>query len=300
MQLKWGYMLRKLPTIHSDRNGFEELVRLAEGANALFNEPVEIDFSRCSFFAAHMAAPLAVVLAHFAAGFNRVTITKVPPAVEGILQKNGFLHSYGYRPLDDKHGTVLPFRRLRLSDEGLFGDYLDQHLRGKGIPQMSPALAKAFKQSIFEVFQNAATHSRSQRGVYVCGQFFPHKKRLDLTIADAGVGIETPVREYLRQPTLSSVEAIRWALQKGHTTRTGPYPGGLGLKLLKDFIVQNRGRIQIVSRRGFYELRGGDDAHDHFQDLRGDFCGTAVNLEVNTADNSAYCLQSEAAAVGIF
>jgi hypothetical protein len=132
--------------------------------------------------------------------------------------------------------------------------------------------------------------------VFVCGQFYPQLQRLDLTVADAGVGIRSNVRRHLGQ-NISSVEAIRWALQAGNTTKTGSQPGGVGLKFLTDFIELNAGKIQIVSRFGLYECNKGADG---FLKLTGDFPGTVVNLEINTADTKAYKLRSEILPKDIF
>ncbi len=89
---------------------------------------------------------------------------------------------------------------------------------------------------------------------------------------------------------MNSDQAILWALQEGNTTRKGSVPGGLGLKLLREFVALNQGRIQIVSDRGYWECGSrGETAKrlDH------SFPGTVVNLEINTADNKSYGLISE-------
>lgn len=111
---------------------------------------------------------------------------------------------------------------------------------------MSQALNKRFLQSLLEIFQNAAIHSQSGPGVFICGQFYPQKQRLDFTIADAGIGIRENVRQYTGRPKMNSCDAIRWALEEGNTTKTGKQPGGLGLKLLKDFICLNKGGASEV------------------------------------------------------
>ena len=289
-------MIHYLPTIHSQREGFECLASLAADAEKLHADRLEVDFSKCGFFDANMAASLGAVLARIADNLNAVEIVKVPSGIEHILRKNRFLLSYGYNASDDTNQTTLPYRRIQLSDAGRFEDYLNRHLKEKGIPRMTEGLGKRFKQSIFEVFQNAVIHSHSRLGVFVCGQFFPQVQRLDLTIADTGVGIRTNVRNYLGIK-ISSKEAIRWALQEGHTTKTGLQPGGMGLQFLKEFIVLNKGKIHIASRQGFYEYRDGQES---FQKLAADLPGTAVNLEINTEDTSKYRLRSETSPNNIF
>lgn len=287
----------QLLQVRTDRLGYEQIANLAASTKDLNFGRLEIDFSQCSFFEANMAAVLGAVLARVTDNLNKVEIANLPRSIETILRKNRFLVQYGFSPLDDSNQTTLPFRRLKMSDGSLFADYLDQYLRGRGIPPMSPGLTRAFKQSIFEIFHNSVYHSHSRLGVFACGQFFPNKKRLDLTIADAGVGIRTNVRDHLKNNKISSVGAIRWALDEGNTTRTGKLPGGIGLKLLKEFTKNNGGRIQIASRYGFYEYDGGNEK---FGKLAADLPGTSVNLEVNTADTSEYSLLSEVSADDIF
>ena len=291
-------MIHYLPTIKSEKNGFDHLAELAAETDEVYNSVVELDFSRCGFFDANMAAPLAAVLTLLSVErFNRVELVNIRDAIKNILCKNGFLVSYGYDPVVDANQTALPFIRLQLKDENSFAVYLDKHLNGKGIPRMTKAMGKMFRQSVFEVFQNVVIHSGSELGVFICGQFYPHLQRLDLTIADAGIGIRTNVRRYLQNNRLSSVAALKWALQEGNTTKTGTQPGGVGLKFLKDFIELNKGKIQIASRYGYYEYNNGAES---FSKLTADLAGTAVNLEINTGDTNTYKLNSEISSKDIF
>jgi hypothetical protein len=281
-------MIFRLGTIYSNQEGFEGLASLDDATKGLSGSRLELDMVRCSFFDANMAATLGAVLARIADQYNVIEIVNVPVGIESILRTNGFLAFYGYEKMDINR-TAIPFRRIQLTDEGRFEDYLGEHLQGKGIPKMTEGLGRVFRQSIFEVFQNAVLHSGSKLGVFVCGQFFPHLQRLDLTLADAGIGIRNSVRRVFN-PRISSVDAIRWALVEGHTSKTGTHPGGVGLKFLQDFIALNRGKLQIASRRGFYECLAGDEK---YATMPADFRGTAVNVEINTADTKAYHLPSE-------
>lgn len=199
--------------------------------------------------------------------------------------------------LMDTNQTTLPFKIFKLHAGEQFYDYLDSYMNGRGIPTMSDALTKRFLQSLFEIFLNAAIHSQSQYGIFACGQFFPQKHRLDFTIADAGIGIRENVRRYTGKKKISSCAAINWALIEGNTTKTGNQPGGLGLKLLKDFIRMNKGKLQIVSRFGYYEFSVN---RDYVEKMNHDFPGTCVNIEINTEDASSYCLKSELNSDDIF
>ena len=290
-------MIYRLPTVRSTFNGFERLGRLASRTRDLVFDELILDMSEVNFFDANMAAPLGAVLARVADAFNSVEIVGVPNRVEEILRKNRFLTRYRYEPLHDVYRTAMPFRRLRLSDQGVFDDYVDRRLEGKGMPEMSAKASKMFKAKVFEIYQNAVTHSESDIGIFVCGQFFPRQNRLDFTIADAGIGIRETVRRYFENDRIGSVRSMQWALAPHHTTKRGRLPGGLGLQLLKEFTRLNGGKIQIASRFGFYEYSHGDE---NFRKMSADFPGTAVTIEVNTADESTYVLSDEIASDEIF
>lgn len=252
-----------------------------------------IDFSSCRFFDANMAASLKAILTIAVAKSKKVSIARLPSKIERILRKNHFLSEYGFSVIEDNNQTTLPYCCFQSSDSRSFDVYLNTHLSGKGIPKMSQKLNNKFRQSIFEIFENCATHSNSNQGIFVCGQYFPQKYRLDLTISDAGVGIRTNVRRVLDKK-ISSIDAISWAMIEGNTTKTGNRPGGFGLALLQNFIEHNKGKIQIVSRKGYYEFSNGIRK---FETLDADFLGTTINLEINTKDDNSYCLSSEVSSV---
>ncbi|NOS87789.1 MAG: ATP-binding protein [Methylococcaceae bacterium] len=282
-------MKHYLPTIYSNQEGFTQLARLKSIIIHSTDNEIVLNFSRCGFFDANMAASLKAVLAIAASKSKKVSINELRPGIERVLRKNHFLTEYGFNPLPDTYQTTLPYRCFQTSDSRDFNQYLKIHLSGKNIPKMSQKLNKKFRESIFEIFENCATHSHSTQGIFVCGQYYPQKCRLDLTVSDTGVGIRTNVRRILDNKT-SSVDAICWALIEGNTTRTGNQPGGFGLALLQNFIEHNKGKIQIVSRHGYYEFSNG---HNKFEKLEADFPGTTINLEINTNDDNNYCLSSE-------
>jgi signal transduction histidine kinase len=285
-----------LSDVRSDETGFWALASLWKAGGTLKYEKLELDLTRCNWFDANMSAILGAVLARIADRLNTVEIVNVRSAVESILCRNGFLTNHGYPPVDDRQGTTLPYRRLRLTDSGRFEDYLRDNLVGKGIPEMAAGFGRVFKQSLFEAFENAVQHSRSRLGVFVCGQFYPTRHRLDISLADAGIGIPAKVERFLGRSLLPE-QALSWALQKGHTTKRGRLPGGVGLKFLKDFVAKNGGRLAIASGGAYYLY---SDTNDSVQPLDHPLPGTAVNLEIDTADTKRYVLDTEVSPQNIF
>ncbi len=290
-------MIVSVDTIKSDSSGFSSIADISFKTKDAWIDSIELDFSSCSFFEANMAAPLYTVISRLRNDLNIVSVTNMRPEVSKILQKNKFLSVFNQSDITDSNQTTLPFKIFKLSAGDQFNDYLDNYMKGKGIPSMSQALTKRFKQSLFEIFLNATIHSQSESGIFVCGQFYPKKHRIDFTIADAGVGILENVQKYLRKPGLDSCEAIEWAMIEGNTTKTGNHPGGLGLKLIKDFIQINGGKIQVVSRFGYYEFSANDES---VRKMNNDFPGTCINIEINTEDKNNYYLKSELRSEDIF
>uniref|UniRef100_UPI00262B624E ATP-binding protein n=1 Tax=uncultured Desulfovibrio sp. TaxID=167968 RepID=UPI00262B624E len=285
-----------LDTIASDPAGFKAMADIAAATEGRRGESITLDFSCCRFFEANMSAPLHAVISRLRAANNDVSIENVPEDISKILRKNRFLTHFHRAALPDEYQTTLPFGIFKETEEGLFLRYITSYMQGKGIPVMSPALTKRFRQSLLELFLNAGLHAESESGIFVCGQYFPKKQRLDFTIADAGIGIPENVRRYTRT-YMSACGAIQWAMQEGNTTKTGNQPGGLGLKLIKDFIHINRGIMQIVSQSGYYMYSAKGEL---FRDMKLDFPGTCINIEINAADTSSYCLQSELTSEDIF
>lgn len=290
-------MRLSIGTVRSDYAGFNNIAKIADQSRDLIFDSVELDFSSCSFFEANLAAPLYAIISRIREELNDVSLTNLKPTLETILRKNHFLTKFQSPSLIDTNHTTVPFKIFKLQAGEQFFEYLESYMHGKGIPNMSEGLTKRFRQSLFEIFQNAAIHSKSSSGVFTCGQFFPQMHRLDFTIADAGVGIRDNVRKYTGNSKMSSCAAIKWALTEGNTTKTGDQPGGLGLKLLKDFIRMNKGKLQIVSRYGYYQFSA---AGENSLKLDHDFPGTCINIEINTQDTSSYCLKSELSSDDIF
>lgn len=284
-------MKYELPTIRSTMEGFANLAGLSDATKHVFNSEITIHFSKCGFFDGNMASALHAVLESIADRGNMIDLVDFSPSVDTLLCKNQFLCQFGRKPLLDLNGTTLPHTKFQFSHSAEFYSYLNNNLNGKGIPVMTERLWKKFRQSIFEIFQNCAMHSKSKAGVMVCGQFYPKEQHLNLTLSDSGVGIRTNVREYLNQD-ISSADALKWAMIEGNTTKTGPQPGGFGLKLLQEFIELNNGKVQIASRDGFYEFSNGVK---RYRTMRADFPGTTINFQINTNDTKSYGLRSEVA-----
>jgi len=286
-----------LPEIRHNYNGFSALVRVAAETQACLFEDIDIDMGAVPWFDADMCAAFGAILYRLGDALNTVKLANIRPGVESILSKNGFLSHYGGEKIPDRWGTTIPYKRFDVKDDRYFADYIEHELMNRSeIPVMSPGLQKKFRESIFEIFSNAVLHSRTKKGIFSCGQFFPKRNSLDFSVADLGIGIRRNIKDNAGLD-LSSIEAINWATQGRNTTKRGSVPGGLGLKLLGEFIDLNGGCIQIVSDTGYWRRENGESFTAL---LTHPFPGTVVSLEINTADTHSYSLASELRPEDIF
>ncbi len=250
----------------------------------LFFENIVIDMAATTRFDGDMSAVLGALLYKLGVELNTVELVNIRPKIEEILSRNGFLTHYGQEKLPDAWETTIPYKRFDVQNGRYFAMYVeDEFIKRTELPQMSEALLKKFSESIFEIFNNAVTHSKSELGIFSCGQFYPRRDRINFTIVDLGVGIPRNVSKIENEP-LTHEEAIEWATMKYNTTKFG-VPGGLGLKLLVDFIDINEGALKIVSDSGFWQRLNGKTIK---KNLGFSFPGTVVNIEIDTKDTNAY------------
>jgi len=239
-----------------------------------------------NWFAANMCSPLGAILnlAKDSKRIESVSFGGNNKKVLEVLKKNNFLSHIGCRvkPLPDIYDSMIIYRQFFRREGLFFKIYIENDLMRR-IPPMSDALNKTFKNSIFEIFENAVTHSETKT-MFVCGQGFYHKQILDFSITDIGMGFHKNITS-LMDLSLTPVEAIEWAMQGNNTTRKGKIPGGLGLKAIKEFIILNKGKMQIASDYGYWELSDGNVKTRTFLNP---FPGSVINIEINMADECSY------------
>lgn len=276
----------------NDHVGFDSIADLSEATKRLSFDTLILDFSQVRWFEANMAAPLSSVISLVRSRVNDVQIKEIPDPVKRALSRNGFLADYGYRPIQDRYGTTFQWNQFRISDSARFHKFIANQVDPRALPSITNGSRVVFLNKVCEIFQNAIEHSESNCGIFVCGQYFPTKSRLNFSISDAGIGIRDSVRRFYGKDMISSVNALSWALKRSHTTKrkTGHLPGGLGMDLLHRFAELNGGSILIASRRAYYSFRNG--IRHPIRKIRNDLPGTSVTIEVNTDDKQFYSEES--------
>ncbi len=118
------------------------------------------------------------------------------------------------------------------------------------LKDLAPEQKATLHSRIFEIPNNALTHSKSEFGI-ICHGYYKNKKTFTFSIYDLGIGIPQSVRNY-KKVNMNSIDAVKWALEKGNTTKIGDYPRGIGFTLLEEFRQNFRGKITIITEDVLY------------------------------------------------
>ena len=281
--------------IKNDYNGFQFFLTLYDCCKNIKQENIILDFIRTSWFDANLTAVLGSILAEVIFNLNSIKLENISDNIRTILKRNHFLSHYGEDVLIDNYSSTIKYKKFKPTDYKLFNNYLAEELISQKVfDTISTRLSKRIKESIFEIYYNAVLHSDCQN-IFTCGQYYYVNKKLDFTIVDIGRTIKENVNHYLYD-NLSGIEAIKWAVKGGNTTKFKNIPGGLGLKLIREFVRINKGKLQIISADGFW-MQTADKTTGQSFNL--EFPGTIVNLEFNISDDFYY-IKNEIEQVELF
>ena len=210
--------------IRHDISGFVVCTKLHESAKDSFFEDIEIDMRNTNWFDADMCGILGALLYLMSENLNTVRLTNLIPGVRTILSKNGFLSHYGEDRINDRWHTTIAYQRFDVQDDRYFANYVEREfIQRAEIPSMSPGLLKKFRESVFEIFSNAVLHSCSDLGIFNCGQFFPNRRRLNLTVADLGVGVKANVVNHLNRDRTGAGYCVGNTRTQYHKTKGCPW-----------------------------------------------------------------------------
>ncbi|MCJ2080667.1 ATP-binding protein [Methylobacterium sp. J-090] len=260
--------------VKANTAGFNAMACLHRDLSGFHDANIIVEFSKVAWFDGHLTAALDLVFRQAACRRNVVRLSGLRPRLRDTFCKNHLISKRKF----DRHNTVMPIRAFEVDQALAFSGYAKRHLDRPEMPNMTAALRRCFFESIDEIFANAALHARASLPVIVGGQYFPRRQVLAFAIVDGGEGMQRAVCAKLHR-ALSPAEAIAWAMEPYNTTRQGDVPGGLGSKVLREFIEENGGRITVVSAGGLWQQHGALVSRRH---LAAPYPGTAVLLEMKT------------------
>lgn len=215
---------------------------------------LEIDFLNCQRLGHNAVAFLGgMVRAKIKNGVNVVfKWDTLNQKVRRTLAQNKFIYIFNTNikktPRISKN--CIPYREDAEKDCDAYVSYLKNHWLGPGWVHVSDLLRDTIVGKIYEIYINTFDHGDSDVGVFSCG----HKtaKTLKLTLVDFGVGIPYNVRKFQGDQDIKAPSALKWAFQRGASTRDEGR--GLGLDILKSFIKLNKGFLEIYSHDAYTKI----------------------------------------------
>lgn len=251
-----------------------------------------VDFINCIHFDANLSAALGAILDRLEEEGHESWIQNVKGGVRRTLSRNCFLKVFSKEAKDLDTDDFIEYKKFRCNESTSFKQYIKAGLIEKqNFPKHTERAGNKVLESIYEIYANATNHGDCSY-VYCCGELHGDTNPvLDVTIVDCGNTIMHNVNEYCRKRGLAEMnacESIVWSMKSGNTTKN--VPGGLGLAILQEFIMLNKGALQIVSADGMLEYRNGKTTTTF---LTATFPGTIVNMEFNCKDDNIYKLSSE-------
>lgn len=287
--------------IRSDVSGLERIAALAAKILNEDGAEVTLNASRLGWLDANLLAAVGVILACARSAGKMIHSARAPREdILAIMKRNLFhcaefgdgapakteelLSRYRFK-------SYLPYCRFDREESRDFKDkYIKAFVADRFVPFVDEIVQTKVRECLMELFDNAKNHSESSLGVFVCGQQYPIKKRLRLTIADAGVGFAGCYERRFGK-SVTSRDAIEWAMQpEAHSVRKN-IPGGNGLQVLQGFVKSNGGTFSILSGSGLWFM---DAAGTTLKELETAFPGTMATVEFDTSREGAYSLRDRA------
>ena len=282
----------RIPKIYHSSDCCQALLKLWQTVHrSLERDPeLTLDFRDCSFLSHLGVAFLGGLAQEVQARGGQLTfeLETLKPSIRANLAQNGFLHSLDAGPPCWK-GNSIPYRNDTRQDDGALMAYLLESWLSQGWVNISARLQEAIAGQVWELYANAFEHCFSPIGVFSCGQHYPQRKELHLSIIDFGRGISKNVRSLDQNASLDPAEALKWAFLPGTSTIAQGISRGTGLNSLQNFILSNRGNLKIFSNDGYVNIR---DNGIKVETKAINFSGTLINIAFK-CDESYYCLALE-------
>jgi hypothetical protein len=285
-----NYKVFKLPSsVISDIEGFTYLSKVTADLLNVEEESIFFDFSECTYFEINLCCILGSAFQDGVNEGKKFYLSNVENSIKNALQNIGFLERDS-ETISGNNSNQVTYTRFKIDDEIAIMHYVEHELLDKpGIPMLTNDLKKEIVRNILEIYVNAVVHAECQY-VYSCGSV--HKRssyaELHFTLVDIGKTIKRNVNNFLGKE-YDGGYAINWATSDYNTTKVNE-SGGLGLKLMKQFLLNNNGKMQIVSSDGFWQFT---KDNTQMTTLVNEFPGTIVNLIFNLKDTKLHYLDQE-------
>jgi anti-sigma regulatory factor (Ser/Thr protein kinase) len=245
---------------------------------------VILDLTNCRFITPPSVAVLALLeRCRREQGWQTLmNWTTVSSAVEKQLGRWDLFTQFGRGtyPWTDNAIPVIWHRGERAEP---LAEYIDRHVLSRF--SMSRVAVKEVRKAFCELFANIDMHAASSIGGVAVGQVFPNVRRVEMCVADHGVGIVERVRQAGVDVGRDAMSIFNWAMGRGHSTMSVAHPNGLGLYLLQTFARATGGSFRIYANDACYTQMGSSHS---CRPLVTPFPGTMFELRLPLVDGVSF------------
>ena len=156
---------------------------------------------------------------------------------------------------------------------------------------VGPMIKEDLGASVGEILMNACMHAEAKEGIVFVGEYVVERNILNLSVYDKGIGFRTRIVDYLGDNTMTSKDAILWALKEGHSIDKQNRTSGIGLNETVDFMRRNGGLLEIISGNACWRMFEGEVESIELPEA---IEGALVNFSI-VIDNSKSYLKQVAA-----
>ncbi|MDN3657965.1 hypothetical protein QWZ08_20090 [Ferruginibacter paludis] len=261
--------------------GINILMQFYFDASKYYNTVIEVDLSNMTWIDANLAALFEALIFKLETENNLTLTTNFDYAFSKfhVLFRNGCLQDSNYS-FEDVEKTTIPVKKFLPTELQDFSEYIQlQLMANRGMNYIEKKIKHQIHSDLYDVFQNILRHARTDLPGFICGQYYPNKKRFMLTLVDLGVGFLVPIREHEKGAINTDIEAIKWAVSGGSSkvVNAACEIGGLGLSGIFDYCINNNGIFQIYTGKGFWSSSLAAMGIEGYK-LSHNFNGSVLNL----------------------
>lgn len=230
---------------HESKHDFENMFLIQKKVLNSTKKTIRINATACT----HISSTCLIILSSIFLISKekdkdiKITFDRKSKIVEK-LKKNGFIN------INNSNPNTIPLNIV--DNEDNIEKIITSLIELSPLKGLDSTKKDTLKSKLYEIPNNALTHSGSKYGAIYCG-FYTTKNVFCFSMYDLGIGIPCSVRKYAGNDTITAFEAINWALQSGNTTKKTDYTRGLGFTLLEEFRKTGSGKISLISEDILYE-----------------------------------------------
>ena len=279
--MKKYYVMPK--RITSNIGSFNFITCMFEVLHKTSYSEIHFDFENTRYIEPNMMAPLGMLFNKLKSQQNLIFLSKLKQSIKEMLVKFDFVH------LDDIDNKIqqnfIKYANFSGDEVEEYRSYLYEQLKDiKNNDTISLLIT-----NIMEIFINVKMHARSNinksrygnKEVFSSGYYNKKDNYIIFSISNNGWTFTENILKRLNINYSNNVSYIEWAVNSLNSTTDEQRPGGVGLKKLKDLIIDTKGMLVISSGKGFYSLDiNMESINTVSRDLLNSFPGTCITVKI--------------------